>query len=153
MRTASPWPWLALCFALAWLLTLAWAIRHKEAGASRLAAGAQQGKSLATARAQARQACAAADPSAARAALLDWTRTRWPAQPPAGLGDLATRLGPEADVAATLLECIDRAIYAPAGATWDGTGAWQILEPLLLAQEREAQGLSAGPLPGLYPGA
>ena len=152
LRTASPWPWLALCFALAWLLTLAWAIRRKAVGASRPDATVQPGKSLATARTQARQACAAADPRAARSALLDWARTRWPARPPAGLSDLAVRLGPAASAAAAPLEAIDRAIYAPAGATWDGAAAWQTLEPLLLAQERAAQSPAAQPLPGLYPG-
>ncbi|AUB80084.1 BatD family protein [Candidatus Thiodictyon syntrophicum] len=152
LRTASPWPWLALCFALAWLLTLAWAIRRKGARASRPGPGAQPGKSLTTARTQARQACAAADPRAARTALLDWARTRWPDRPPAGLSDLAARLGPAASAAAAPLQAIDRAIYAPTGATWDGSAVWQTLEPLLLAQERAAQGPAAQPLPGLYPG-
>jgi len=152
LRAGSPWPWLALAFALAWLLTLAWALRRRTgAGASRPDTPDRRVESLSTARAQTRHACAKADPRAARTALLAWAQARWPASPPTGLGELAARLVPAATDSAPVLEAIDRAIYAPAAATWDGPAAWQALEPLLLAQEREAQRPAAGPLPDLYP--
>jgi hypothetical protein len=87
----------------------------------------------------------------ARKALLDWGRARWPGQPPAGLGDLGARLDPAGGDTAALLLGLDRAIYAQTDADWSGVQTWQVLEPVLLAQERGVSGPAADPLPGLYP--
>ncbi|WP_295392654.1 BatD family protein [uncultured Thiodictyon sp.] len=150
LQAHAPWSWLALFFALAWLLTLAWAVRRQTgARASSPKAAARQVESIRAARTQARQACSAGDLRAARTALLAWGQARWPQHPPGGLGELGERLGP---AAGGLLEAIDRAIYAPAGQDWDGTAAWQVLEPALLAQERTDASAGTDPLPNLYPG-
>lgn len=148
----SPWPWLALFFALAWLLTLGWAMhrRPKTKAPLPMTIG-HRGESLRAARVRVRDACTTGDPRTARTALLDWGRARWPGQAPAGLGDLAARLDPAGGGCAALLLGLDRAIYARTDEAWNGAQTWQALGPVLLAQERGAQGPVAGPLPGLYP--
>ena len=148
----SPWPWLALFFALAWLLTLGWAIRRRpRAKAPRSMVPGQQSGAVRAARARVHEACTGGDPRAARTALLAWARARWSGHAPVGLGDLGSRLDPAGGGTAALLLGIDRAIYAPAGEVWNGNDTWQALEPILREQERGAPGPAAGPLPELYP--
>ena len=142
----GPWPWVALFFALAWLGTLLWAIlRRRDQG--RPAAAPHRDQTLSAARSRLRRACAAADPRCARTALLAWAQTRWPEHPPRGLGDLAARLG----LGASVLDPIDRAIYAATGETWDGAATWRLLEPVLATHERPGHGPRTDPLPDLYP--
>ena len=141
-----PWPWVALFFALAWLGTLVWAIlRRRNQG--RPAAAPHRDQTMSAARAQVCRACAAADPRAARTALLAWAQACWPRHPPRGLGDLAAHLGLEA----TMLDPIDRAIYAAPGETWDGAATWRLLEPVLVTPERPGRRPRTDPLPDLYP--
>ncbi len=66
-----------------------------------------------------RRACRRSDPLAARRALLAWSAGRWPA-PPRSLGALAARL-PDPAIRAAVL-ALDRQLYGPAGAPWDGSG-------------------------------
>jgi len=152
--TKVPWPWLTLLFALAWLATLSWNLlrRSGRGGTGQVAAARmkpQRGE--AAARTRVRRACTAADPRAARGALLDWGLARWPHDPPRGLGDIGTRLGPAGRATADVLEHIDRAVYAPGGAAWDGAAAWRALEPTLLMAEHQGRALPVEPLPHLYP--
>ncbi|WP_295606197.1 BatD family protein [uncultured Lamprocystis sp.] len=152
--TTVPWPWLTLFFALAWLATLSWTLvrRSGRGGTGRVAATPMRPhRGEATARTRLRQACTAADPKAARAALLDWGLARWPHHPPRGLGDIGTRLGLAGSATADILEHIDRAVYAPGGAAWDGAAAWRALEPTLLVHGGAGRALPVDPLPHLYP--
>ncbi len=149
-----PWPWLTLLFALAWVATLSWTLlrRSGHGGTGRVgAARMNPRRGAAAARTRVRQACKATDPRAARTALLDWGLVRWPDHPPRGLGDIGTRLGPAGSAAAEALEHIDRAVYAPGGAAWDGAAAWRALEPTLLVHEHAGRALPVDPLPQLYP--
>jgi hypothetical protein len=149
----SLWPRLALFFGLGWLLTLGWLVLSRRARADRAHTPApvprRQWVSARSALAVAAKACAGDDPRAARAALLDWGRARWPDRPPGTLGELADRLG--APEAGPLLGGIDRALYAPAGAVWNGAQVWQGLAPILSAAGREPTTGVSSPLPGLYP--
>ncbi len=154
IESQSPWRWLAGFFALAWVLTLLWALRRRSAAAARPAAVRARlpapPTGMPAARARARSACAAGDARGARGALLDWARGRWPEQPPTGLGDLGARLDP---AAAGALAGLDRAIYAPGDTPWDGPAVWEQIEPALLAGEREPALGGTAALPGLYPDA
>jgi len=152
--TRVPWPWLTLFFALAWLATLSWTLvrRSGRGGTERVAAARMKPhRGEAAARTRLRHACSAADPRAARAALLDWGLARWPHHPPRGLGDIGTRLGLAGSATADVLEHIDRAVYAPGGAAWDGAAAWRALASTLSAPEHAGRALPVDPLPHLYP--
>jgi len=152
--TKVPWPWLTLLFALAWLATLSWNLlrRSGRGGTGQVtAARMKPQRGEAAARTRVRRACTAADPRAARAALLDWGLARWPHDPPRGLGDIGTRLGPAGSATADVLEHIDRAVYAPGGAAWDGAAAWRALEPTLRMAEHQRRALPVDPLPHIYP--
>ena len=149
---AGPWPWLALLLGLGWLGTLLWYWRVRRGGGGPVPAGKgrdPRAESLRSARASVRAACRASDPRATRTALLAWGQARWRGNAPAGLGELAARLG--AAPAETILAGIDRANYAASADPWDGPAAWVALEPLLVAAERETADQAQGPLPELYP--
>ncbi|MBK5965027.1 hypothetical protein CCR95_13265 [Thiocystis minor] len=147
------WPWLTLLLGLAWLGTLVWWRRERR---SRLAGAApvteaqdRRSTSLNAARRQVEKTCLAGDARAARAALLDWARARWPDHAPQGLSQLASRLGGKE--IGDLLNAIDRAIYAPPSEVWDGAAAWTQLAPWLGGAAKEESARTADPLPELYP--
>lgn len=95
-----------------------------------------------------RAACLARDPRAARSALIDWARARWPDQNPTGLEAVAT--GFDDPEVRSILRTIDRAIYAPPSETWDGETAWKRLEPHLGATRSNTSDREL-PIPELYP--
>lgn len=95
-----------------------------------------------------RAACLARDPRAARTALIDWARARWPDRNPTGLEAVAACFDdPEIR---SILRAIDRAIYAPPSETWDGETAWKRLEPHLGATRSNTSDRES-PIPELYP--
>ncbi|HSO83149.1 BatD family protein, partial [Thiocapsa sp.] len=118
---------------LGWLAALVWLKRgsRRRESPDRVETHASP-QALREARRRVEQACLNNDARGARTALLAWGRVRWAGQAAAGLGALARQLGDAA--AAETLARLDRALYAGtasagAGATWDGVGAWQALEP------------------------
>jgi hypothetical protein len=149
---ALPWTWISLSLGLGllWLATLiAWwrARRHQPAaavtppppapGRDTVRAGA--------ARKAFRQACADNDAAAARRHLLDWARSHWPLDPPAGLNALAHRL-PDGRQSMLVRE-LDRACYA--GGDWQGSPLAEALASLP-AEAHQKAGMTAE-LAGLYP--
>jgi len=114
----DPWRWATLALGIAWLATVAaWytAQRRTPRAQARLdEAGALPGASRA--HAAFLEACARHDARAARRHLIAWAAAEWPRSPPAGLHDLARRLGDEER--ARLLRELDRACFA--GAAWRG---------------------------------
>lgn len=154
------WPWLALISVLAggWGATLyLWQRERRARTGGQLAdlgfrgtpsAPPSAAPGLDPARRAVRAACLARDPRAARIALIDWARARWPDQSPTGLEAVATSFG--APEASSVLRAIDRAIYAPPSETWDGETAWKRLEPHLGAARADASD-RASPIPELYP--
>ncbi|UHD14935.1 BatD family protein [Thiocapsa bogorovii] len=143
---------------LGWLAALGWLKRgsRRREDADRVETRASP-QALREARRRVEQACLNNDARSARTALLDWGRVRWGGEAPAGLGALALRLDDAA--AAETLAQLDRALYAgtggaaagPAGAAWDGIGAWQILKPRLSGDGADAASDRSADLPELYP--
>jgi hypothetical protein len=151
------WPWLALVVVLVsgWGATLyLWRRERRTRTAPHPAARGAPSEpppstpGLDPARRTLRAACLARDPRAARTALIDWARARWPDQTPTGLEALAARF--DAPELQPILRGIDRAIYAPPGESWDGEAAWTRLEPHLGAARPDAQDTES-PIPHLYP--
>jgi len=147
------WPGLAGLLGVGWLATLIWVKWGTRRRGSMAPAGAPPDTADSTSTRQllrrVEQACRAGDARDARAALLAWGRARWPGQTPFGLRDLAGRLGDAS--AGEALAGIDQAIYAGSGEAWDGTRAWQRLEPRLSAADARAGETGAPVLPELYP--
>lgn len=154
------WPWLVLIVVLAggWGATLyLWrrerrartAIHPADAAArSTRSASPPAAPGLDPARRALRAACLARDPRAARTALVDWARARWPDGATTGLETLAARF--EDPEVRSILRAIDRAIYAPPDQTWDGAAAWRGLEPHLGAARSDSP-QTESPIPELYP--
>jgi hypothetical protein len=67
------------------------------------------------------QACSGNDPQAAARALLQLATVEWPADPPRNLAELERRL----PVAAGPLRALERVLYAPGNAAWQGEELWQ----------------------------
>jgi hypothetical protein len=150
----SLWPWVAVLFAAAWLVStwLWWRARGAAAQpvpVPPLPARAPRAPAASQALARIEQAFRRNDPKAARTALLEWARGRWPDDPPHGLEMLAQRLLRDA---APVLQEIDRRLYDGSSRDWDGAAAWRRLSPLLgRGQSASHQGAGEGPLPPLYP--
>lgn len=91
----SWWPWVSLCLAVMWLITLTvWVLdrrRHKKQTGD--AKHPLPKADLKQALAELRQACQDDDAAAARDALLKWASALWPDVPPRNLGQLASRCG------------------------------------------------------------
>jgi hypothetical protein len=147
--------WLAVFFAMAWLATLLMWLR--ERGRHRPATdprdvGASGETAVRGANEQVlrfKRACVAADARAARAALLDWGRGRWPCRAPSGPLELMEWL--DANPAAVgAARAIEQHLYGKQPSGWDGKPALAAITPLL----ETAQGRSAvdqPELPPLYP--
>ncbi len=122
-RPASgPWPWIALLNGLGWLGTLlawAWTARHRiPRGSSRREVEPSRGDL----ERQLKARCEAHDAARTKTLLLEWARHEWPDHPPASLTALARRCPRDL---AEALEQLDRALYAPSGASWQGGELWQ----------------------------
>lgn len=144
------WPYLALLFAAAWLLTLVlwWRGRsNRTAVVARHPDPPGPVQPVARLLADFEQACRANDAATARRALLAWAAARWPDDPPRRLEQVAHRLGPDAT---PLVRELDSRLYADRAQAWDGTDAWQRFAPLLKSAARDSAAGPA-PLPPLYP--
>lgn len=124
--TAGWWPWLALVFGIAWLITLiAWWRRGavvKPVTTSKTAADQQRLQPLEL---RLRKACQQNDAIQSKAALLAWAKARWPQQPPVSLPSIAN-LCPTP--LAEPITALDRALYAEGNAAWQGQQLWQVFE-------------------------
>ena len=147
--------WPALLFALAWLTTLL--LWRRERGRRRAAdprrsaaAGETTARGTDAQVLRFKRACLAGDARAARAALLEWGRSRWPHRAPRGPLDLLEML--DADPAAMHAALgIEQDLYGPeASAGWDGKRAQGAIVPLLEAALERAS-VEQPSLPSLYP--
>lgn len=152
MDGALPWTWISLTLGLGllWLATLIawWRARRQRPAAVVASAPPAPGMDTihaGAARKAFRQACRDNDAVAARRHLLDWARTHWPLDAPAGLNALAQRLHDTRQ--ATQVRALDRACYA--GADWQGAPLAEALA-VLPAEAAQPEGKTAE-LAGLYP--
>lgn len=141
------WFWLALLFGAGWLLTaLAWwqfSLRGRPAPAASTDAGAgATGPRLIKAL---EKACATNDAGAARKALERWADFRWPQSSAADAVEarLGGIIGPE-------LRDLNRCLYAPSGAIWQGGALWQGFQRYLDG-EKAHDTVRANPSGGLEP--
>ncbi|CAI8886618.1 BatD family protein [Methylocaldum szegediense] len=126
------WFWLALLFGLGWLGTAAaWWLSRKPRKPEVLRP-ADDPRSERSAVNALRMACQKNDPAAARQALLDWARLRWPSARPIGLDELKSRcrgeLGRE-------IERLNRALYRHPESGWQGQMLWSAFrsDPIILS--------------------
>lgn len=144
----NPWFWASLFLAFGWLATaLAWLWRSRHRAAARPAGKADATRDLPDERAARRilqQACERDDAVAARAALLAWTRARWPEAAPATLADSA-RLG--GDALAEAIAGLNRALYGADPGAWRGAALWRAVSACL----SERKTTKTAELTPLYP--
>jgi len=153
-RLRPMWPWLTMLVLMAFLANLffRWrGTRNRNAPTTPPSTPpVKPGQSGGNALHDFEHACQQNDPHRAREALLDWASATWSDDPPQGLDRLATRLGPQAT---DPLAGIDRALYAPKGDAWDGTGVLAVLQPLLRdAARNRGTRVDKSALPPLYNG-
>jgi hypothetical protein len=98
---------------------------------------------------QFKRACEGNDPHAARKHLLAWAAATWPDDAPLGLDELARRLPGQV---AGHLAALDRELYAPGKAGWNGAQVWEALAPVLQASKASTPQADSTALPPLYPG-
>lgn len=93
-----------------------------------------------------RAACRAADPAAARQALLEWARCRWPQARAVGLWQLQRWLRTPTLIAE--LARLDAALYAPVPGRWQGEPLWRALRAEILPwpQRRASSSTRLAPL-------
>ena len=118
----GPWRWVSLLLALGWAGSLAFGgyyLRRKptisEITEPPVNVNAQQ------ARGALKSACQAHQLSAARAALIDWVKARWPEKPPT-LATLIQQVGSAS--LAEAIQAMDASGYADGAGDWDGTTLW-----------------------------
>ncbi len=138
------WPWLALVLGLGWLATaLAWWWRSRRPERTVVENPARPGRRAAL-RALHR-ACQDNDPVSARDALLAWSATLWPDDPPS-LTTLFRRADPRL---AQAIAGLNRALYAKEGSPWSGEQLWQAVRDAGQAGEAP-KSRSTESLPPLY---
>lgn len=147
-------PWLALLFALAWMLTLLLWSRERQRGKlvrSQAASDAMTTteRGVGDALRELQRAIRSADARAARSALLAWGRHRWPQRPPRGPVELMRKLNADAAAVAAAAG-IERSLYAREVRQWDAGSAGGSILTALGDAERDRQPEQPG-LPRLYP--
>jgi hypothetical protein len=140
------WFWLALLFGLGWLGTaIAWWLsrrtRKDRPAAQPLAGEIPSERRLVEA---VERACRANDPAAARRALAAWADHRWPGS---GAEALERHCGGDFGREIALL---NRSLYAPGGADWQGTALWQGFRACLAAEKPAGRPPAVSELEPLY---
>jgi hypothetical protein len=95
----------------------------------------------------ARGAAERGDATAARSAVLEWSRRRWRDDPPRSIGDVARRV---AEPLATELVNLNRVSYGPERVSWDGRPLARALRSQRVNEPR-TRGSGRVELPPLMP--
>ncbi|MEO8740225.1 MAG: BatD family protein [Casimicrobiaceae bacterium] len=129
LSDAAAMHWIALLsgavILIAAVLLLVW-VRHSRAPRRRVevnrapAATLRKGPTLKDALRTLRAACAADDPRAAQRALLEIGRAGWPTNAPAGMRELANRVGAGAEA----IDSLEKSLYAAHASPWKGAALW-----------------------------
>jgi hypothetical protein len=145
------WMMLALLVTVAWLMTLFfwWREREKKSGKAPQTTIYEREKThLQTSLKRLQQACQEKNPREARLALLQWGGAHWPANPPSGLEEMATRLQ-DASLKDALRKLDETLYQAAAIEPWDGEPLLSLLNRFSSIDPRQDQRKSSG-LPPLY---
>jgi hypothetical protein len=116
------WVFVALLFAVAWLITLLLWWRSSRATAATPVARMQAAETLRALQKKLKQACNDDQAQLAKDTLLQWGQSRWPERSPASLGELAVLL--EGELGAAIQE-LSRSLYSEAAGEWRGDRLWQ----------------------------
>jgi hypothetical protein len=141
------WFWLTLLFGLGWLATAgAWWLSRKrgQASASRSLDDSRSERSAVDAL---KTACRTNDPAAARQALLDWAKQRWPSACPMGLEDLERRCAGEL---AREVGRLNRTLYRDPESVWEGQSLWAAFRSTPAAVSKTGEPPVAADLEPLY---
>ncbi|KAA3633165.1 MAG: protein BatD, partial [Proteobacteria bacterium] len=146
-RADDPWRWLTLVFAVLWVATaLSWYVSRLRR--PRIAPRSNEPEKPRLSIAAVESSCRTGRPADVRAALLAWAASLWPDDPPAGLDELASRLG--GSDTAVAMRALDRACYGGAAPEFDGRAFWRAVSPGL-RQVRNRRHAGKEILPRLYP--
>jgi hypothetical protein len=141
------WPWLSLALGIGWLATIAaWWLRVRAGGPRVSRGAAARVPSESSLVRQIKAACQVNDARRSQELLVDWGRLRFPAEPPASLGALASCVG--GPLAAEIL-ALEAALYGPDAGGWRGERLFQAFK----AARPEAGGVAGDepdPLTPLY---
>lgn len=142
------WHWTNAALAVLWLFTMIlwWRERSRAPRAERKQKAEPQVSTSAALKAL-KTACLANDAEAARRALLDWGKARWPKQPPDNVHSLAQRLAD--DAIRVEIQAMQASRYAAEQSPWQGAALWQLIEQL--PSQDQAQAAAKSALPDLYP--
>lgn len=159
LAAVKTWQWLALAFALIWLLTMVALIRALRARRQPVDTGKEKlvarqfdtqptPPSAKESKQQLKQACQANQPHEAAQAILHWHNALPDRTRAHSLGQLATQYGSPAVNSA--IRTLEAALYRPASDTqWDGQAFWSAVEQL--DKPDSHQTLPRAQLAPLYP--
>lgn len=163
----SRWHTMSVVLGLGWLLTIiAWLLlsqsRRRVANERKRSGSERAAVDFSGAKKALQVACRSHDAAAAKEALLEWGRVRWPAAPPGSLGQLALWVGEPLRVEIMQL---NRRLYShsssesqsqsllddAADGGWNGALMWQHFTHELSQQQRESAVKKDPILAPMYP--
>jgi hypothetical protein len=147
--TAGFWPWLSVVLVLGWLTTafLWWRQRHRREPVPEPQLSPPKPGKPAEGFSELKRACRHNDAGACKATLLKLAKNRWPDQPPASLGALATRVD---SAFAEAIDALNRALYGQDAIDWDGARLLREAERWLKS-DPVSTATQTSPIPPLHP--
>jgi len=149
------WPWIALGFGLAWIITMILWFQHHKKGQSIKQSSTEitdkiDEMSLSSAKKQLKQACEKNDAMAAKNAVLSWSRAAWQGESMVNLSLVGKRL--HDSTVESALANLDKCLYSDnvSCETWDGKRFWDEVGQRLKKPRNLAVGRLKS-LPELYP--
>ncbi len=156
-RTSTIYMWTTFAFAAAWLITILLLIHERCKNSSSQKGPEDTGKTpgqkerIGQIRKKFHQACRNNDAVRAKDALLKWAAAVYPDDPPAGLSELARRIGNSE--AAQELERLNRVLYHKPAQGWDrGPILEKVIRDMPVVNRKVKHASCATSLPPLYPG-
>ena len=147
------WQGISAALALAWLVTLGVFLRilgrRRDGNFKSRGPVDEPTRDTTAARRRVADACHAADPRAARDALLGWARLGWSESPPRDLIALAARVREEPFSEAIM--ALDRALWSARDGDWAGQSMATQLPRELEPPASPGRPAAAGRLPSLHP--
>ncbi|HEB63486.1 MAG TPA: protein BatD [Gammaproteobacteria bacterium] len=123
-----PWPWFALFFGVAWLLTLVawWKAKHSTQTSTPVQkAKSINNSSLRSMKKALKTACDNNDGRQARIALLNWANIAWPEKKWTGLSSIAEQFD-HPSLQSAIME-LDQSLYSNDADAWNGKKLWDLI--------------------------